>query len=303
MVTFSLAITFKNKMSQTKKKLISVVLPTFNAQKEIKACLNSVFNQIEVQMEVINIENHSSDRTSTLIKKHFPAVKIVPQKKNLGYAKAINLGIKRAKGSFIFLLNSDVVLAPDYLKKLLAVFDLNSKIGLAGGKIVSGHDRKTITSAGPSFSPFLGLINKKGHLKATKPVTCDLLEGSALLIKKKVISQIGRYDENYPLYWEDSDFCWRAKSKGWQVYYQPQAIAYHLGSQTVNRLHSPDQVRKFHYFSLFYFLKKNLSFWQAFSAVCFNLIFICPFLSIKTRENYLSPAWSSLLKNLINQKI
>ena len=120
-------------------KSISIIFPTFNNWSLTEQCLRSInnLNYPKDKTEIIVVDNHSKDRTVPNIKKMFLKVKILPQKSNLGFAKAINVAAKKAEGYFLFITNNDVTFTPDFFDKLITFANSDPKIGVCGGKITT----------------------------------------------------------------------------------------------------------------------------------------------------------------------
>ena len=214
--------------------MISVIIVNYNRKDLLQNCIDAVKMQSVKDIEVIVIDNGSSDGSTEMINSDYPEVKLIENKENLFFCKANNQGIKEAKGEFILCLNSDSVLDKDYLKEALGSFDLDEKIGMVSGKILR-MDKKTIDSTGL----FVGRNRKpveRGYGKLDKgqyekPEYVFGVSGSCMLMKKIMLGHIKDenwyFDETFEIYYEDLDLCWRAQKKGWKAYYNSKAIAYH----------------------------------------------------------------------------
>lgn len=250
---------------------LSIIIVTYNSEKLIKPCLDSIFKTITgLDFEIIIIDNNSQDQTVSLIEKKFPQVHLIQNKENVGFAQAVNQGIRKAQGNFILLLNPDMRVLDRAVNKSLEFLIKNSQVGILGCQLLY-PDGKIQTSFGrfPSllteflqatflykvlpfgrFIPYNFLTRRR--FKKTHQV--DWLGGGFMMIKKEVIEKIGFLDENYFLYLEDIDFCFRAKKAGFKIYYFPEAkvIHYHM----VSTQKDPSQAIINEAKSLLYYFKK-----------------------------------------------
>ena len=148
-------------------------------------------------METIVVDNHSTYSSLKTIEQNFPSVKILKQKKNLGFAKAINLGIKKAKGDFIFITNDDIIFEKNSLKTLIS-YAQKHEICILGGKQLHPQTKKFI-AGGRRFSFLTGMHSTMKS--ASSPTICDQIDGCTMLIPKKLITTLGLfYERFYPVY-------------------------------------------------------------------------------------------------------
>lgn len=250
---------------------LSVIIVNWNTKRLLEDCLESVFKFTkDVKIEVIVVDNGSKDGSQAMVKKKFPQVKLIPNKDNLGFAKANNQGIKKALGKYVLLLNSDTYLIENSFKKLVEKADSTVELG-AMGPLLLNEDRSIQQSVG--FSPHLpqifwwmsfiddlpgGTILKPYHVdhdsfyKSQHEV--DWITGAAFLIPKKVVAKIGMLDDKIFMYGEDFEWCYRIKKAGFKVYFSPFAKIVHIGGGSVNRIRTNAFVGEFR--GLEYFYKK-----------------------------------------------
>jgi len=222
--------------------LLSIIIITFNSQKFIKSCLDSVFSQDYPGYEVIVIDNGSQDKTPGFIKENYPGVILIENKENLGAAKARNQGIEIAQGGWILTLDCDVVLEKDFLKKIMEFAkESEGSVGMFQPKILN-MDRKTIYSSGIYLSKLLRFYDigkgkiDNGQFSSTKYIfgTCS----ASSLYRKKMLDEIrentGYFDERFFFLVEDVDLSCRAQKIGWRGLYYPEAICYHAGNSSNN---------------------------------------------------------------------
>ena len=251
---------------------LSVIIVNWNTKKLLEDCLRSIFKFTkDVSFEVVVVDNGSSDGSQGMVKKKFPQVKLIPNKDNLGFAKANNQGIKISKGKYIFLLNSDAYLIENSFKKLLDdARSLGEKLG-AMGPLLLNEDRSIQQSVGffpdlPQILWWMTFIDDLPGGTFLKPYhvdhdsfyknqhEVDWITGAAFLIPKKVIDKIGMLDEKIFMYGEDFEWCFRIKKAGFKIYFSPTAKIVHIGGGSVNKVRTNAFVGEFR--GLEYFYKK-----------------------------------------------
>lgn len=228
---------------------LSIIIITYNSEKLIGPCLDSIYKTTkDLNYEVIIIDNASQDNTVSFLQKNYPKINLTLNRQNVGFARAVNQGIKKAGGEFILLLNPDMRVLDKTINKSLAYLEKNSDVGILGCQFLYPN-MKIQASFGnfPSlFTEFLqatylykflpwgrfipeSVLSKKRFKKIQE---VDWLSGSYMLMRQKVFEKIGLFDENFFMYLEDVDFCFRAKEAGFKVVYFPkvQVIHYHMAS-------------------------------------------------------------------------
>lgn len=232
---------------------LSIIIVTYNSEKLIGPCLESIFKTTAgLDFEIIIVDNNSQDGTINLIKAKFPQILLIENKENIGFARAINQGVKIAQGEFVLLLNPDMRVLNKAIQKSLEFLEKNfstssgdyKKIGILGGQLLYPETSKIQPSFGrfPSlFTEFLytfGLHrifpwgrfiykNIFSFWKFKKTHAIDWVGGGFMMIKKEVFGKVGLFDENFFLYLEDIDFCCRAREAGYGIYYFPYAQVEH----------------------------------------------------------------------------
>ena len=205
-----------------KEPLVSIVIPTWNGQKWLKDCFTSIKKQSYSQIEVILVDNNSSDNTEKWVKDHFKWVKVVKSKSNLGYGNANNLGANIAKGSLLFFLNNDTKLLPNAISKLVKYKALKS-LNIVGPRILNPEGKETYGGKYIGIDP----LSVHGWSKKT-----FYIDGCALLVSKKDFFELGGFDPAYFTYNEDIDLCWRAWLYGMSVGLLDDALLYHFSGGT-----------------------------------------------------------------------
>ena len=231
------------------KTRISVLIVTWNSAEHIENCLRSLGNTASWGIEVLVVDNGSSDSTLEIVRR-FPNVELIEPGANLGFAPAMNIAIRHASGSIVCMLNPDTVVAPSALNCLERFLKLNPSVIAVGprhvdenGKIVTGGARP-FPSVLESFARQFGiakflpealLVGKQVHaaLQSESPTNVPALTGAALVLRKASIDEIGLLDETIPMYFEDLDFCARLRKKG-SIYYLPEAVIIHWGGKSAD---------------------------------------------------------------------
>lgn len=211
--------------------LVSVVVLNWNGGELLKKCLESLQKNTEYpDYEVIVVDNGSEDGSQELVRKDFPDIRLIENEKNLGFAKGNNRGIKAGEGEYIFLLNNDTEVTKGWLTELVKVAASDPAIGIVGCRLEYPdgevqHAGGYVTSAG---------IAK--HYTSGGQREVEYVTGAALLIKKGVIEEIGYLDEKFsPFYFEEMDWCFRAKKSGYKIIYSPNAEIVHHESFSMKK--------------------------------------------------------------------
>ncbi len=225
---------------------ISVIVVSFNTVNMTLKCLDSVVRQTETpQCEIIVVDNASQDGSPDRIKGAFPEVILIRNCQNLGFAAANNRGIRVGRGRYFFLLNSDAVLLGHALDVLVDYMDRHPNVGVVGPQLLDNEGKLHLSARlFPTVeyalfeALFLHMIFPQSRRFGAQLLSwwdhkteraVDSVEGSAFLIRKSVVDQIGLMDIDYFMYSEEVDWCWRVKSAGYEVVYFPQARVIHYG--------------------------------------------------------------------------
>jgi len=223
-------------------KLVSIIVLTYNSEKYIKNCLQSIFKQTYKNIELIVIDSNSEDKSVDLIREtlreYKGAQKVILSDKNLGYAKGNNLGIKQSKGDYVVILNPDIVLDKDFIQKIIDTFEKDKKIGSVQAKILQlNHGIKTniIDTVGFKFLKS-GEINDLGQGNEDKQQYDNLQQvfgtnGVAPAYRRIALDSIKLkeeyFDEDFFCYVEDFDLAWRLNLQNWLCVFESKAIVWH----------------------------------------------------------------------------
>jgi|GEM_PF-409682 len=202
---------------------LSIIIVNHNNERFLKDCLSSAYNTPKkIGLEVIFIDNNSSDNSLELVTREFPQVKIIKNQKNLGFCKANNQGLKIYQGRYALLLNADTVTKHGALDRLVEFMDANPKIGACGPLLLN-----------PDGTPQHqgGLFNRKFWL-SKDALAVDYVIGACLMVRREAIDRVGGLDENFFFSNDDLDWCRRIRKAGWRVFFFPRAEVTHYGGYT-----------------------------------------------------------------------
>jgi GT2 family glycosyltransferase len=222
---------------------------TLNCWSVLRDCLESLARaEPGLAREVILVDNASTDRTPELLRRHFPWVRLVENRENVGFTRATNQAIELSTGRYILWLNPDIVLRPDSIGRLLEFLDTRPEAGIVGPKVLNADGsfqpqcRRGLPTPSASLfylfglhrmwpkSPRLGAYLLT-HLPVDQPTQVDAVSGCCLMARRRVWQDIGSLDEDIFGFGEDIEWCVRARKAGWQVWYWPQSVIVHLKGQ------------------------------------------------------------------------
>lgn len=216
--------------------MISVIIPCYNGEKYIEDCLNSLSNSSYKDFEIIFVDDNSTDKSIQKVKK-FSTVKLIQNVQNLGPSISRNKGAKMAKGDLLFFLDVDTKVETNTLEKASLQFRDNKQMGAAQAQLIL-DDKELLDSAGHFLSP-IGFPYEIGNNQPTSKFTQrrKILGGKSagLIIRKKIFDQIDGFDEDYFIYGEDTDLCWRVWLAGHQVYYLPSVKVRHYQKSSLSQ--------------------------------------------------------------------
>jgi GT2 family glycosyltransferase len=218
---------------------LSVVLVSWNSRDYLRRCLLSlVESRPNVAWEIIVVDNGSTDGSLEMIRREFPAVKVIENNSNLGFAVSANLGARESTSDYILFLNPDTIVHPRTLILAINFMEKRKDSGIMGCRTLGG-DGQIQPTAFDFPSPFrmfgfasgLNRCFKITRLKDfTRIRTPDYIQGSFLLIRRAAYESIGGFDEAFFMYAEDVDLCLRVRQAGWKIYFAPAMTITHFGS-------------------------------------------------------------------------
>ncbi|MDH3503147.1 MAG: glycosyltransferase family 2 protein [Nitrospirota bacterium] len=229
------------------QKLCSVIIVTYNSSSCIGACLAPLLGMSDVELVVV--DNDSKDGTAAQVRKEFPKVTLIALQENIGFGRACNIGVAASSGSFVLLLNPDAVAPAQAIRTLIEFCKKHPRAGIAGGRLVdpsglplqSMGDRPSLlrlvldkpmawvaqrVGLRGLFRRVLGQWSAKFRLsREAEPVAW--VSGAFLCCRRSIWNELGGFDEQFFLYYEDVDLCLRASQAGWGVWHVPDAVVEH----------------------------------------------------------------------------
>lgn len=223
------------------KPLVSIIIVNYNGGEVLLGCLESLEKSSpSIAHEVILVDNCSTDASPDLVEQRFPNVLLIRQPQNRGFGAGNNVGAKFAKGEFLFLLNPDTIISEDILPHLIEIMQQDATVGIVGPKLLNPDGSLQL-----SVSPALSIAGEYQARKQAKSYQSlrnktlisqkfndiqevDIVVGAAFFIRKSLFDSIGGFDENFFMYFEESDLCRRIQDNGWRIIYTPQVSLIHL---------------------------------------------------------------------------
>lgn len=235
----------------------SVIVLNYNGRKFLKDCFIALkgVDYPKSRMEVIMVDNGSTDGSVKYVKRSFPWIKTMKLDENYGFAKGNNSALNIAKGEYIIFLNNDTEVEKNWLIELVKVAKSDRSIGICGSKVKNFSGKKLKAIAGEGYLNILGVPKFATGAENAKP--CFFVSGCSLLIKKSVLRKLDYcFDERYFAYFEDIDLCWRVRLSGYKVVYVPTSVVDHKKALTAKMVGSI--VDYYHYRNKIWTFKKNL---------------------------------------------
>jgi GT2 family glycosyltransferase len=252
---------------------VAVVIVTYRCRELIAPCLDSLRAHAAIAgaaPEVWVVDNGSDDGTQALIAAHYPEVRLLQQRRNLGFSAANNLALRRIQTPYVLLLNPDCRLHAGALPHLVQLLDRRPEVGIAGCRLLLADGRLDHASrrAFPTLVGALAHLTRVGGAAAAPRALAqyrapdaaggglvDAVNGAFMLIRRTALDAVGLFDEGYWLYAEDLDLCFRFARGGWRVHYAPEVTTTHLKGAISGRPRRPRANGAFHY-GMFRFYRK-----------------------------------------------
>jgi N-acetylglucosaminyl-diphospho-decaprenol L-rhamnosyltransferase len=225
--------------------LVSVVVVSYNTRERLLACLAALQARVSLRHEVIVVDNASADGSAAAVRARYPSATVIENADNVGYSRANNQGLRRARGDYALILNSDAEVAPGCVETLAAVLDARPEVAIVGPRTRFPDGRIQI-SFGPMLAP-RAVWEQRMLVRGVgrgDPVAVRRAEGlaaaehepawvsgSCMLARRQAIEAVGLFDEAFFLYEEDVDLCVRVRQAGWRILFTPAAeVVHHLGA-------------------------------------------------------------------------
>lgn len=232
---------------------LSIIILNYKTRGLLKQCLRGVqLFDLNLDYEIIVVDNHSGDGTVEMMRGEFPHIKLITSPENNGFAAGVNLGIKEAIGNYLLLLNTDVAILDNAIRKMYDFMESYSQAGLAGPKLLNPDGSTQLSCYRfPSFfipiyrrTPLGKLPFAKKNLRKylmldwnhKESRTVDWILGACMIVKKEAVNKVGLMDERFFLYFEDVDWCRRFWQNGYKVYYMAEVelVHYHKRESAEN---------------------------------------------------------------------
>jgi GT2 family glycosyltransferase len=212
------------------KKTVSIVIVNYNGKELLKTILESLKKSSFKNYETIVLDNASTDGSQDFIRKRYKNVKLVANKKNLGYC-GINTALKHCNGKYIFFTNNDVCLDKNCIKKLVQILDRDGNVGIASPKVIN-YFNKSLKSCGTWVSRAF----YNGHFRCKDDFMKEIPYNGVAMIRKSIVDKFGYlFDKDYFIYTEDLDLGLRTRLLGYKVMHVPEAIIYHMHGLTARK--------------------------------------------------------------------
>lgn len=231
-------------MKRALQPLVSIVIVNYNGKAYLKECLQSLRDVEYTHIEILLVDNGSSDDSLAYVRRHFPSVKIIECKENSGFAGGNNIGMKKARGAYILMLNNDTKVNKNFIGELVNVFEHDKSIGAAQSKLLMMDDPALLDSVGAFQTP-IGFLYHYGYAKKNtstyeKSITLYSAKGACMMVRRDVLERIlidgDVFDKNYFAYFEETDLCHRIWLAGYKVVFVPTSIVLHKMGATSQQM-------------------------------------------------------------------
>lgn len=289
--------------------MVSIIILNFNQIKVTCEFLESARKLTYPNYEIILVDNNSDENPEELIRHEYPEVKLIITERNLGFTGGNNVGMKAAKGDYIFVVNNDTEVSPDLLERLLEPFEKDPRVGMVSPKIIYYHSPGVIQYAGyRAINPFTGRNSAIGNREKDEGQHeiaryTDYAHGAAMMVKREVIDKVGMFHDDFFIYYEELDWSARTKRAGYEILYQPKAVIYHKESITMGK--ESKLKAYYHNRNRILFMRRNTSNLEFGIFVLFYTFFTVPksaiTYTIKGKVDYLKLFFEGVAWNLKNK--
>ena len=225
---------------------VTVVIPNYNGIGYLKDCLDTLREQTYRDYEVLLIDNGSGDGSLAFAEEHYPWVKVLPLDRNYGFCGAVNAGIRAAQTPYVFLLNNDTKLHPDCIEELMIMMHSHPNCFSCSALMIKMSEPDRLDDAGDYYCALgwaYALGKDRPCAKYLKPRKVFAACGGASMYRRQVFERIGMFDEAHFAYLEDIDVGYRAQIYGYENWYCPDAIVWHVGSATSGSRYNEFKIR------------------------------------------------------------
>lgn len=253
---------------------VSVIIPNFNGLAYLEGVLSGLERQSMKNFEVILVDNGSTDGSCAFVASQYSWVHIIELPENFGFSRAVNEGIKAARAPYVLLLNNDTEVEPDFLKEMTEGIQRHKKAFSCQAKMLQFHERDKMDDGGNYYCAlgwaFAGGKGKAAeHYDKEKKIFSSC--AGAAIYRKKIFEKIGYFDDEHFAYLEDLDVGYRARIYGYENWYIPGAVVYHVGSGTSGSRYNQFKIR-YSSRNNIYMIYKNMPFLQIILNLPFLLV-------------------------------
>jgi N-acetylglucosaminyl-diphospho-decaprenol L-rhamnosyltransferase len=241
---------------------LSIVIVSWNTRALLEKCLSSIEREMSgaaavsssqggPEVEVVVVDNASTDGSAQMVRDRFPRVRLIVNAENAGFARANNQAIREGNGEHVLLLNPDTEVKDDALEVLVRFMDEHPGVGAAGARLLNPDG--TLQHSCHPMPTLLRELWRMLHLDVLRPLArypmdgwpvdvprpVDVTQGACLIVRRSALDRVGLLDEDYFIYSEEVDLCYRLKQDGWLIYWVPEAAVIHHGGQSTGQIAEP----------------------------------------------------------------
>ena len=257
---------------------LSIIIVNWNTKQLLDNCLASIYRETQnIFFEIFVVDNASSDGSAEMVTQKYPSVRLIQNQKNIGFAAANNQAIKQARGKYILVLNSDTIILKNALEKAVKIMNSRPEVGILGLKTLNkdGSIQKTVRrdpalstqiffpsrmkKIFPNWQPFKEYYFDDFDYE--REFYVPQLQGSFLLIRREVFNKIGLLDKKFFIWFEEVDFCLRARRAGYKILYSPAGSIIHYGGVSFSQIYTLKK-QGLYTRALLYYFWKNKPKWQ-----------------------------------------
>lgn len=288
------------------KPLVSIITINYNESQVTMDMLASVQNLTYPNIEVIVVDNASPQDQPDRIKEQYPNITLLKSERNLGFAGGNNLGVEKAKGTYLLFVNNDTELPPGFVEPLVETLENDPAIGMVSPKIKFHWDSSLIQYAGYTPMSHWTIRNSSIGYQQKDDGRFDIegetesIHGAAMMVPKKIVDEVGKMTEVYFLYYEEHDWAQMVKRAGYKIYYQPKSYILHKESLSTGKF-SP---LKTYYIARnrILYARRNFNPLQLFISYLFQLFISVPkntlLFLIKRQFKHLKAFWNAIIWNI-----
>ena len=229
---------------------VSIIIVHYQAKPELFACLSSIISSnIKTGYEVIVVDNDETKTIGKQLTENFPWVRYAKASGNIGFGAGNNLGSRIAIGKYFFFLNPDTILEKGSVDLLIESIEAGKNIGIIAPQLIDTKSNILPYQCSAKLTPLSGLISHSviNRIYPNNPISkkywlrdwdrksaryVEVVQGAAFMVKRKLFDEIGGFDEQFFMYFEESDFCLRTKQHGWSIVFEPRAKVIHLSEKS-----------------------------------------------------------------------